>query len=247
MMMPATAVFAMAAPPEGGSALVRLRLWALFTLVGQGSAFLGRDVLDQLFYALRPEVLDAVIKRLRDFFQTGATHLKSCDLHSLVAAELRAPVRFLGRVSNADLQRLYACADVYTMLCRNRWGGLEQEGFGIVFVEAAACGVPQVAGDSGGAAEAVADGETAKALDAAGLCCNYNTVPFDPRKPFDPSGIRLGTPAVTSRGMKAPEMAQIAAWIDQVAAAPGDAAVLERVRGEVRELTARFPAPGLAT
>jgi phosphatidylinositol alpha-1,6-mannosyltransferase len=46
------------------------------------------------------------------------------------------------------------------MLCRNRWAGLEQEGFGIVFVEAAACGVPQVAGDSGGAAEAVADGET---------------------------------------------------------------------------------------
>jgi phosphatidylinositol alpha-1,6-mannosyltransferase len=46
------------------------------------------------------------------------------------------------------------------MLCRNRWGGLEQEGFGIVFVEAAACGVPQVAGDSGGAAEAVSDGET---------------------------------------------------------------------------------------
>ncbi len=46
------------------------------------------------------------------------------------------------------------------MLCRNRWGGLEQEGFGIVFVEAASCGVPQVAGDSGGAAEAVADGET---------------------------------------------------------------------------------------
>ena len=46
------------------------------------------------------------------------------------------------------------------MLCRNRWGGLEQEGFGIVFLEAAACGVPQVAGHSGGAAEAVADGET---------------------------------------------------------------------------------------
>jgi phosphatidylinositol alpha-1,6-mannosyltransferase len=46
------------------------------------------------------------------------------------------------------------------MLCRNRWGGLEQEGFGIVFLEAAACGVPQVAGDSGGAAEAVEDGVT---------------------------------------------------------------------------------------
>jgi phosphatidylinositol alpha-1,6-mannosyltransferase len=69
-------------------------------------------------------------------------------------------VRFLGRVGNDDLPRLYGCADVFTMLCRNRWGGLEQEGFGIVFVEAAACGVPQVAGDSGGAADAVADGET---------------------------------------------------------------------------------------
>jgi phosphatidylinositol alpha-1,6-mannosyltransferase len=77
-----------------------------------------------------------------------------------LAAELRAPVRFLGRVPNDDLPRLYGCADVYAMLCRNRWGGLEQEGFGIVFIEAAACGVPQVAGNSGGAAEAVADGET---------------------------------------------------------------------------------------
>jgi phosphatidylinositol alpha-1,6-mannosyltransferase len=77
-----------------------------------------------------------------------------------LAAELGAPVRFLGRVPNDDLPRLYGCADVSSMLCRNRWGGLEQEGFGIVFVEAAACGVPQVAGDSGGAAEAVADGET---------------------------------------------------------------------------------------
>lgn len=77
-----------------------------------------------------------------------------------LAVELGAPAKFLGRVSNDDLPRVYGCADVFTMLCRNRWGGLEQEGFGIVFVEAAACGVPQVAGDSGGAAEAVADGET---------------------------------------------------------------------------------------
>jgi phosphatidylinositol alpha-1,6-mannosyltransferase len=77
-----------------------------------------------------------------------------------LAASLGAPVTFLGRVSNEDLPRLYACADLYAMLCRNRWGGLEQEGFGIVFLEAAACGVPQVAGDSGGAAEAVDDGVT---------------------------------------------------------------------------------------
>jgi phosphatidylinositol alpha-1,6-mannosyltransferase len=77
-----------------------------------------------------------------------------------LAAELDAPVDFLGRVPHDDLPRLYGCADVFAMLCRNRWGGLEQEGFGIVFIEAASCGVPQVAGDSGGAAEAVADGET---------------------------------------------------------------------------------------
>lgn len=77
-----------------------------------------------------------------------------------LATELKAPVRFLGRVTNEDLPRLYGCADVSTMLCRNRWAGLEQEGFGIVFVEAAACGVPALAGASGGAAEAVADGET---------------------------------------------------------------------------------------
>jgi phosphatidylinositol alpha-1,6-mannosyltransferase len=71
-----------------------------------------------------------------------------------------APARMLGRVEEADLPALYGCADVFVMNCRNRWLGLEQEGFGIVFLEAAACAVPQVAGDSGGAAEAVAHGET---------------------------------------------------------------------------------------
>ncbi|HVK73550.1 MAG TPA: serine hydroxymethyltransferase [Kofleriaceae bacterium] len=85
----------------------------------------------------------------------------------------------------------------------------------------------------------------AKALDVAGIECNYNTVPFDPRKPFDPSGVRLGTPSVTSRGMKEAEMRQIAAWMDAVAQAPADAALLARIRGEVVELTGRFPAPGL--
>ncbi len=71
-----------------------------------------------------------------------------------------APVRLLGRVPDDVLSRLYGCADVFAMLCRDRWAGLEQEGFGIVFLEAAACAVPQVAGESGGAAEAVVDGAT---------------------------------------------------------------------------------------
>ena len=77
-----------------------------------------------------------------------------------IAEKTGGPVTFLGRVSDADLPDLYGCGDVFAMLCRNRWAGLEREGFGIVFLEAAAAGVPQLAGDSGGAAEAVADGET---------------------------------------------------------------------------------------
>ncbi len=85
-----------------------------------------------------------------------------------LAAELDAPVHFLGRVDHDDLPRVFGCADVFTMLCRNRWGGLEQEGFGIVFVEAAACGVPQVAGNSGGAAEAVDAGVTGLIVDDPG-------------------------------------------------------------------------------
>lgn len=77
-----------------------------------------------------------------------------------LAARVGAPVRFLGRVADEDLPAVYGIADLFVMLCHSRWAGLEQEGFGIVFLEAAACGVPQVAGESGGAAEAVADGET---------------------------------------------------------------------------------------
>jgi glycine hydroxymethyltransferase len=89
--------------------------------------------------------------------------------------------------------------------------------------------------------------KAAQALDRAGVVLNYNTVPFDPRKPFDPSGVRLGTPAVTSRGMGPAEMRQIAAWLDRgvLAARGGDEAALDQIAGEVRELTAKFPAPGL--
>jgi phosphatidylinositol alpha-1,6-mannosyltransferase len=77
-----------------------------------------------------------------------------------IARRLGARVVFLGRVGDAELPGLYGAADVFAMLCRDRWAGLEAEGFGIVFLEAAACGVPQVAGRSGGSHEAVADGST---------------------------------------------------------------------------------------
>jgi phosphatidylinositol alpha-1,6-mannosyltransferase len=97
-----------------------------------------------------------------------------------IAREVRAPVEFLGRVPHEDLPRLYGSADVFSMMCRNRWGGLEQEGFGIVFVEAAACGVPQIAGNSGGAAEAVLDQVTGYIMDdptdVAGLAARITTI-----------------------------------------------------------------------
>ncbi len=100
--------------------------------------------------------------------------------------------------------------------------------------------------------QGVAGKPVAQALDRAGLVANYNTVPFDPRKPFDPSGLRIGTPAVSSRGMGETEMRQIGAWIDEVVAAVAKNdddtlnATAERVLGEVREVTAKFPAPGLS-
>ncbi len=85
----------------------------------------------------------------------------------------------------------------------------------------------------------------AQALDKAGIVLNYNAVPFDTRKPFDPSGLRLGTPALTSRGMGAAEMKMVAAWIDDVSKNPTDEPKLTRIAGEVKEVCAKFPAPGL--
>ena len=89
--------------------------------------------------------------------------------------------------------------------------------------------------------------KAAKALDRAGIVTNYNTVPYDPRKPFSPSGIRIGTPSITSRGMGEEEMRQIAAWMDEVIAAPEDEDVTDRVRAEVQDLCSGFPAPGVPT
>lgn len=87
----------------------------------------------------------------------------------------------------------------------------------------------------------------AKALDRAGLVTNYNTVPYDPRPPFDPSGLRLGTPALTSRGIGTDRMPMIAEWLDRgvSAAATGDEQALATIRAEVADLMAAYPAPGL--
>ncbi|OKH96055.1 serine hydroxymethyltransferase [Streptomyces uncialis] len=87
----------------------------------------------------------------------------------------------------------------------------------------------------------------AKALDRAGIVVNYNTVPYDPRKPFDPSGIRIGTPSLTSRGLTPDQMPAVAAWIDRAitASRTGDEPALAKIRAEVAELMAAHPAPGL--
>lgn len=130
------------------------------TLVVSVSRLVPRKGMDVLIRAaarlapIHPE-LEVVI---------GGTGRDAGRLERLVA-ELGAPVRLLGRVDDADIADLYASADIFTMACRNRWLGLEQEGFGIVFLEAAACGVAQIAGESGGAAEAVVHGETGLVVD----------------------------------------------------------------------------------
>jgi glycine hydroxymethyltransferase len=92
----------------------------------------------------------------------------------------------------------------------------------------------------------IAGKPAAKALDRAGMELNYNTVPFDPRKPFDPSGVRLGTPSITTRGLREEHMPQIAAWMDEAisAALKDDEPAIERIAGEVRDLLAGFPMPG---
>jgi len=83
--------------------------------------------------------------------------------------------------------------------------------------------------------------EAQLALDEAGLICNKNTVPYDTQSPFVTSGIRLGTPALTTRGMKEGEMKEIARMIKRVCAAHADSALKQKVRDEVLELTAKFP------
>jgi glycine hydroxymethyltransferase len=82
-----------------------------------------------------------------------------------------------------------------------------------------------------------------QALDLCGITVNKNMIPYDERKPVDPSGIRVGTPALTTRGMKADEMRSIAGWILEALRAPSDTTVLDRIRGEISELCKQFPVP----
>lgn len=82
-------------------------------------------------------------------------------------------------------------------------------------------------------------------LDSVGITLNKNTVPFDSRTPMDPSGIRLGTPAVTTRGMKEPEMEMIADWLDRVISNIEDTALHAKIKEEVKTMCLKFPVPGI--
>jgi phosphatidylinositol alpha-1,6-mannosyltransferase len=142
---------------QGARAAVRARLGLPATgpLVVSVSRLVPRKGMDVLLEAaarLAPSYPDLVV----------AVAGGGRELERLRRQAARSPltVHVLGRVSDEDRAGLLAAADVFVMACRNRWFGLEQEGFGIVFLEAAAAGVPQVAGASGGAHEAVLDGVT---------------------------------------------------------------------------------------
>jgi phosphatidyl-myo-inositol dimannoside synthase len=142
-------------PPARASARTSFGLPAEGRLVVSVSRLVPRKGMDVLIEAAgrlaagRPDLTVAIAGAGRD----------RARLDRLVRST-GAPVRLLGRVADDRLPALYGCADVFAMCCRDRWAGLEQEGFGIVFLEAAACAVAQVAGDSGGAADAVDDGKT---------------------------------------------------------------------------------------
>jgi phosphatidylinositol alpha-1,6-mannosyltransferase len=150
-----TAAVAPLKAPERRAARARLGIPTTAPLLASVSRLVprkGMDVLIEAANRLAPSYPGLVVA-------IGGDGRERQRLERLAADSL-VDVRVLGRVSDDDRAALLGAADVFVMACRNRWAGLEQEGFGIVFLEAAAFGVPQVAGDSGGAPEAVLDGGT---------------------------------------------------------------------------------------
>jgi glycine hydroxymethyltransferase len=87
--------------------------------------------------------------------------------------------------------------------------------------------------------------QVAQALDRAGIVCNFNSIPYDPRKPFDPSGIRIGTAAIASRDIGPDKMEHLAEWIDRVVSDIENDDVISSVRAEVKEFAKSYPAPGI--
>ncbi|MDQ1392309.1 MAG: phosphatidyl-myo-inositol dimannoside synthase [Acidimicrobiaceae bacterium] len=179
-----TARFRPLAAIDRAAARARLQLPAQGPLVVSVSRLVPRKGMDTLIQAAarlapsHPELTVVISGAGRDLSRLR-----------LLVRRSGAPVRLIGRVSDLELPALYGCADVFAMCCRRRWAGLEQEGFGIVFLEAAACGVASIAGDSGGAAEAVVSGSTGYVVDHAD----------DPKAVAVALGRLLDDPAVASQ------------------------------------------------
>ena len=142
-------------PIEKASARARLGLPRAGPLVISVSRLVPRKGMDTLI-----EAASTISDRFPGL--CGAIAGAGRDRHRLerLASHAKVKVEFLGKLPDPDLADFYACADVFALCCRSRWWGLEEEGFGIVLVEAAAAGLPCVTVDSGGAGEAVRDGET---------------------------------------------------------------------------------------
>jgi phosphatidyl-myo-inositol dimannoside synthase len=172
----------------------------------------GMDVLIEAADRLVPSFPDLVVA-------IGGEGRELPRLRRQAGASL-ASVSMLGRLSDQDRAVLLGSADLFVMACRNRWLGLEQEGFGIVFLEAAAAGVPQVAGESGGAAEAVVHGETGLVV----------ARPDDPGCVAEALRELLSDPALAKR-MGAAGRARVVASFDYDALASRLADTLEEVAG----------------
>ena len=158
-----TAAISPLSAPERRAARARLGLPARGPLVVSISRLVprkGMDVLIEAANRLSASYPDLIVAIAGDGRERSRLEGR--------AASSTATVRVLGRVSDEDRDALVGAADLFVMACRNRWAGLEQEGFGIVFLEAAAAGVPQIAGDSGGASEAVSDGVTGLVVETPG-------------------------------------------------------------------------------
>ncbi len=147
---------------ERAAARVRLRLPASGPLVSSVSRLVPRKGMDTLVHAA-----SLVSSRFPGLSVAIAGSGRDRRRLERLASHANVRVDFLGRLSAADLPDFYACSDVFALCCRSRWWGLEQEGFGIVLVEAAACGIPCVTIDTGGAGEAVKHGETGLVVPAA--------------------------------------------------------------------------------
>jgi phosphatidyl-myo-inositol dimannoside synthase len=147
---------------ERAAARVRLRLPASGPLVSSVSRLVPRKGMDTLIHAA-----SLVSSRFPGLSVAIAGAGRDRRRLERLASHANVRVDFLGRLSDADLPDFYACSDVFALCCRSRWWGLEQEGFGIVLVEAAACGIPCVTIDTGGAGEAVKHGESGLVVRAA--------------------------------------------------------------------------------